>query len=40
LRHGAAHGLAPHQINRRANFAALAQIGVSRVLATTAVDSL
>jgi 5'-methylthioadenosine phosphorylase len=39
-RHGAAHGLAPHQINYRANIAALAQIGVTRVLATNAVGSL
>lgn len=39
-RHGATHGLAPHQINYRANIAALVQLGVERVFATNAVGSL
>ena len=39
-RHGAAHGLAPHQINYRANIAALVELGVSYVYATNAVGSL
>jgi 5'-methylthioadenosine phosphorylase len=39
-RHGAAHGLAPHQINYQANIAALAQLGVRQVYATNAVGSL
>lgn len=39
-RHGASHGLAPHQINYRANIAALVQIGVRKVFATNAVGSL
>jgi 5'-methylthioadenosine phosphorylase len=39
-RHGAGHRLPPHRINYRANIAALRQIGVQAVLATTAVGSL
>ncbi len=39
-RHGATHGLAPHQINYRANIAALHQLGVRYVYATNAVGSL
>src|SRR5205823_9201793 len=39
-RHGLLHGIAPHQINYRANIAALAQIGISRIIATNAVGSL
>ncbi|HZO89701.1 MAG TPA: S-methyl-5'-thioinosine phosphorylase [Chthonomonadaceae bacterium] len=39
-RHGAAHGLAPHQINYRANIAALVALGVRYVFATNAVGSL
>ena len=39
-RHGASHGLTPHEINYRANIAALAQLGVGFVYATNAVGSL
>jgi 5'-methylthioadenosine phosphorylase len=39
-RHGDAHGLAPHQINYRANTAALVELGVSYAYATNAVGSL
>ncbi len=39
-RHGVTHGLAPHQINYRANIAALADLGVRYVFATNAVGSL
>jgi 5'-methylthioadenosine phosphorylase len=39
-RHGETHGLAPHQVNYRANIAALRQLGVHRVFATNAVGSL
>lgn len=39
-RHGYGHSIAPHQINYRANIAALKQIGVKQVLATAAVGSL
>ena len=39
-RHGLTHGLAPHQINYRANIAALKQLGVRYVFATNAVGSL
>src|ERR1022692_3842359 len=39
-RHGADHGVAPHQIDYRANTAALVALGVSKVLATNAVGSL
>lgn len=39
-RHGGGHKLVPHKINFRANIAALAQLQVRAVLATTAVGSL
>ena len=39
-RHGETHGLAPHQINYRANIAALVELDVKYVLATNAVGSL
>lgn len=39
-RHGAGHKVPPHRINYRANIAALVQLGVRGVLATTAVGSL
>ena len=39
-RHGAEHGLAPHQINYRANIAALQELDVRYVYATNAVGSL
>lgn len=39
-RHGASHGLAPHEINYRANIAALVELGVKSVFATNAVGSL
>jgi len=39
-RHGTAHKLPPHRINYRANIAALAQLGVRRVIATSAVGSM
>ncbi|WP_324715600.1 S-methyl-5'-thioinosine phosphorylase [Carboxydochorda subterranea] len=39
-RHGAAHGVPPHRIDYRANFAALARAGVERIVATAAVGSL
>jgi len=39
-RHGAGHRVPPHRINYRANIAALYQMGVRAVLATTAVGSL
>jgi 5'-methylthioadenosine phosphorylase len=39
-RHGAGHGLAPHQINYRANIVALQELGVQSVFATNAVGSL
>ena len=39
-RHGASHGLAPHQINYRANIAALVELGVTHAIATNAVGSL
>jgi 5'-methylthioadenosine phosphorylase len=39
-RHGGSHTLLPHQINYRANATALASLGVTRVLATSAVGSL
>jgi 5'-methylthioadenosine phosphorylase len=39
-RHGVTHGLAPHQINYRANIAALVELGARYVLATNAVGSL
>jgi len=39
-RHGSTHGLAPHQINYRANIAALQQLEVRFILATNAVGAL
>ena len=39
-RHGAGHKVPPHQINYRANIAALVSLGVRAVLATTAVGGL
>ncbi len=39
-RHGASHGLAPHEINYRANIAALLELGVTHAIATNAVGSL
>lgn len=39
-RHGESHALAPHEINYRANIAALQKLGVTRALATNAVGSL
>ncbi len=39
-RHGASHGLAPHQINYRANTDLLLALGVKYVFATNAVGSL
>ncbi len=39
-RHGRRHGIPPHKVNYRANISALKEIGVKRVLATTAVGSL
>ena len=39
-RHGAGHSLPPHKINHRANIAALRDLGVEEVYATTAVGSL
>jgi 5'-methylthioadenosine phosphorylase len=39
-RHGRDHVLLPHQINHRANIAALAKLGVERIFATNAVGAL
>lgn len=39
-RHGTKHSIPPHLVNYRANIAALAQIGVKKVLATCSVGSL
>lgn len=39
-RHGAAHRAPPHGINYRANIAALAQLGVKDVIASSAVGSM
>ena len=39
-RHGASHNIPPHRINHKANITALKELGVKRVLATTAVGSL
>jgi 5'-methylthioadenosine phosphorylase len=39
-RHGAGHHLPPHQINHRANIAALRDLGVTAIFATAAVGSL
>lgn len=38
-RHGSAHSVPPHLINYRANIMALKQLGVERIIATTAVGS-
>jgi 5'-methylthioinosine phosphorylase len=39
-RHGSGHTIPPHRINYRANIAALAELGVSDVLAVTAVGGI
>ena len=39
-RHGAAHKSPPHRINYRADIAALAQLGVREIIATSAVGSM
>ncbi len=39
-RHGAGHSLPPHKISHKANIAALRDLGVNAVFATTAVGSL
>jgi len=39
-RHGAGHKIPPHQINHRANIAALRELGIDRVFSTVAVGSL
>jgi 5'-methylthioinosine phosphorylase len=39
-RHGSGHGVLPHQINYRAHALALAELGVTKVFATSAVGSL
>jgi 5'-methylthioadenosine phosphorylase len=39
-RHGASHEFAPHEVNSRANIAALRIIGVRTVIAFSAVGSL
>lgn len=39
-RHGAAHTIPPHMINYRANFKALKQLGVARIMAVFAVGSI
>ncbi|NLN29307.1 MAG: MTAP family purine nucleoside phosphorylase [Firmicutes bacterium] len=39
-RHGAGHSIPPHRINYRANIAALKELGVTHVLATSAVGSV
>jgi 5'-methylthioadenosine phosphorylase len=39
-RHGRRHGVPPHRVNYKANISALKELGVTRVLATTAVGSL
>lgn len=39
-RHGAGHTVAPHKINYRANMAALAELGVSRIIAVNAVGGI
>jgi 5'-methylthioadenosine phosphorylase len=39
-RHGEEHTLSPHEIDYRANIAALVELGVRRILATNAVGSL
>ncbi len=40
LRHGEGHGIAPHQINYRANIRALQQIGVRRCIALNTVGTI
>lgn len=39
-RHGLGHSVPPHMINYRANISALRQLGVERILSTSAVGSL
>jgi 5'-methylthioadenosine phosphorylase len=39
-RHGASHEIAPHEVNSRANIAALRSIGVRAIIAFSAVGSL
>lgn len=39
-RHGKGHALPPHKINYRANIAALKNLGVERIIGTTAVGSI
>jgi 5'-methylthioadenosine phosphorylase len=39
-RHGASHEFAPHEVNSRANIAALRSIGVRTIIAFSAVGSL
>ena len=39
-RHGRSHSLPPHRVNYRANIWALKQLGVSRIVASSAVGSL
>lgn len=39
-RHGRSHTIPPHKVNYRANIWALKQLGVKRIIATTAVGSL
>jgi 5'-methylthioadenosine phosphorylase len=39
-RHGPEHGVPPHRINYRANIAALAELGVGEIFATSAVGSM
>lgn len=39
-RHGSKHSVPPHMVNYRANIDALANLGVKRILATSAVGSL
>jgi 5'-methylthioadenosine phosphorylase len=39
-RHGLRHGTPPHMVNYRANIAAMGQLGVGRIIATSAVGSM
>jgi len=39
-RHGDRHQLPPHRVNYRANIAALKELGIQRILSTTAVGSI
>ena len=39
-RHGDAHNIPPHQVNYRANIAALKQLGVSKIVAVNAVGGI